>query len=145
MHPHSLSLQVEPLSAGSVFNESVATNDRSVSGDHAQSKRRHKCAPPGRRPIQHQRFHRDFRPQLRGTVPDTAQVEWYFVAANPPIWIPASRPSTRRYVFDKGSQAVNLGAGGTSKIPVTSKEITSETTRKAGFHTGKFHEHAQRR
>ncbi len=135
-HPHSLSLQVEPLSTGSTVDESVATKDRSVSGDHANKKeaqmrttRSQSTSSSAAIEISVRNF---------GALPDTAQVEWYFVAE--PAHLDSGKPAAdQRYVFDKGSQNANLAAGGTSRIPVTSKEVTSETARKAGFHTGKYH------
>ena len=136
MHPHSLSLQVEPLSTGSVIDESVGTKDRSVSGEHANKKEaqmRTTRAQTSSSSVSIEISVRNF-----GTVPDTAQVEWYAVA-EPAHLQPGKPAADQRYVFDKGSQNVSLAAGGTTKIPVASKEITSETTRKAGFHTGKYH------
>ena len=135
-HPHSLSLQVEPLSAGSVVNESVATKDRSVSGEHANEKEAQMRTARSQTTTGSASIEISVR--NFGTVPDTAQVEWYFVA-EPAHLEPGKPAADQRFVFDKGSQSVSLAANGTTRIPVTSKEVASVTTRKASFHTGKNH------
>ena len=135
-HPHSLSLQVEPLSTGGAVDESVATRDRSVSGEHANKKEaqmRTTRAQTSKSSVSIEISVRNF-----GTVPDAAQVEWYFMAA-PAHLEPGKSAIDQTFVFDKGAQNVSLAANGTARIPATSKEATVETTRKAGFHTGKFH------
>ena len=133
-HPHSLSLQVEPLSTGNTTSDTEGTKDHRIGSGGASNK---KEAMMHSAQTQTSRSSAAIEISVRnfGALPDTAQVEWYFLA-EPAHLDTGKSASDQTYVFDKGSQSVSLAANGMAKIPVTSKEVTAETTRKGGMRTG---------
>lgn len=66
-----------------------------------------------------------------GTVPDTAHVEWYFIAA-PVVNAPGKSLTEQQFAFDQGSRDISLAPGGTQVIPVESEEVTSKVLRRGG-------------
>ena len=110
---HSLNLDVEPVSTGS----NVQNGAPKAGGLGARS--------GGKEEITKSNASIAITVHNFGTVPDTAQVEWYFIAT-PAKLEPGKSSADQLFVFDKGSQSVSLPASGESKIPVTSKEVTSE-------------------
>lgn len=68
--------------------------------------------------------------------PDTAHVEWYFVA-QPVKPEPGKPASEQQFVFDKGAKDVSLAANGTQTFDVESKEITATVARRDQARVGR--------
>ena len=117
---HSLNLQVEPVSTGSSMQNTAAAKSGGFGGRTAG----------GKDEITKTSASIAITVHNFAAAPDTAQVEWYFIAT-PAKLEPGKSAADQLFVFDKGSQSVTLPASGESKIPVTSKEVTSELKRAA--------------
>ena len=125
---HSISLAVEPVSSGSSVQTAAPAKSTTGTGGRAGG--------GGKAEITRSSASIAITVHNFGTAPDAAQVEWFFVAT-PAKLEPGKSASDQLFVFDKGSQSLNLPASGEIKIPVTSKETTSELKRPARGNFGR--------
>jgi hypothetical protein len=131
--PHSLSLKVEPLSSGSETGTSESTRESrpplayrpgEVAAIHNKQTQTNKQGETMQVTV------RNF-----GVLPDAARVEWYFVAV--PVKPDAQTPiAQQESIYDKGSKAESLGAGGADVFPITSKDLDSKISKSSREHMG---------
>jgi hypothetical protein len=139
--PHSLSVKVEPAGAGGSTTMDEGSRDKPVDN--------HLGMIAGIRDTQTQSKNENESLAVTvrnfGPLPDTAEVEWYFVAS--PAKPDSSKPAgNQESIFDQGSKSVNLAPGGSETIPVQSKDITGNLTRHTKAHMGnrgKIHNNRQ--
>ena len=126
-HPHSLSVNVEPTSTGGTTQTGESTHDaRLATLNHPGSPRTQLRSQQ----TQTTKDSEALQVSVRnfGPLPDTAQVQWYFVSA-------PKKPNTRKpftaqeSIFDQGARNVELAARATETIPVESKAIISKIKR----------------
>ena len=133
-HPHSLSLNVEATSTGSTAHDHDNTSDKRAfehPGVGHEEYRTHQTET-NKQSESVQVSVRNF-----GQLPDTVQVEWYFVAA------PAAHNTLdKQFIYDQGTKSVTIAPGATETFPVDSKEIASQIKRHNQVHLdkkGNFH------
>lgn len=108
--PHSVGLEVQPVSAGSTVQSGTASSTGSYSSSHVRTTSAREAL---------QITLRNF-----GTVPSAAKVQWYFVAV-PLVLEPGKPAEDQEFVFDQGGQDVTLAGGATQALRAESAEVTS--------------------
>ncbi len=130
-HHHSFSLDVQATSTGGVgrsAGDTTSQNARFQSYDGTTS------VPVQLLHTQDQHVtsnstHLQVNVRNMSAVPDTATVEWYFIAT--PVGETAKQVGTKDFVFDHGSQPVTVQPGKTDSRPISSKEASVVTDRQS--------------
>ena len=112
--PSSLSLDVEPVSAGAAVGNTVTTKT-GPAAVHSTATNLH--VTKAKETLQ-------INVRNLGAVPSNAQLQWYFVAA--PIHPAPEKPADEQeFIFDQGSQALTVARGASQAVTAESKEVTS--------------------
>ena len=132
---HSLSLNVVPNSVGGSTRMSQDTSSKATEGSKLNGGLAHRLSTT-------QKQTTSSKQSLQITVhnfaalPDSAQVEWYFVAV-PAIPEPGTSLSEQQFVFDQGAKSVALQGNGNDSFAAESKEVTAMFQRKNAARMGR--------
>ena len=120
--PHSLSVEVEPASSDRSLGTSDSTHSGLLVGADGRSEEVIHATQ-----TQTTKEDKTIEITVRnfGSLPDAAQVQWYFVAV--PAKVDTAKPrSEQETIFDDGGPSVNLAPGAKQTFAAQSKDVVSK-------------------
>ena len=120
--PHSLSVDVEPVSSDRSIGTNGSTHSGLLVGPGGHSE---EVIHGNQTQITKEDKAIEITVRNFGPLPDTAQVQWYFVAV-PAKVDPAKPRSEQETIFDDGQQSVSLDPGAKQTFKAQSKDVVSK-------------------